>query len=142
MLGSFEGLDLAIDPIPAAGDQPARPFVGVAGFYVNAQSDNALAANDFLVNYLSSEDAQLALYEAGDSPPALIAAADTASADPITAGFRAVGADAVPTPSIPEMGSVWAFWGVTEAGIVSASTEPVAAWTKMVVDIQGALDAS
>ncbi len=141
MLDGFEGLDLAIDPIPSAGGQPAQPFVGVAGFYVSAQSNNALAANDFLVNYLSTEEAQLALYEAGNRPPALIAAADAASADPITAGFRDVGAEAVPMPSLPEMGSVWQFWGVTEAGIISGANEPVAAWEKMVSDIQGALDA-
>lgn len=142
MLASFEGLELAIDPIPSAGGQPAQPFAGVQGFYVSAQSENALLANDFLVNYLATEEAQLALYEAGDRPPALTAAADTAAADPITAGFREVGADAVPMPSIPEMGSVWAFWGVTEAAIVSGAQEPVAAWEKMVSDIQGALDAA
>lgn len=142
MIEAFEGLDLAVDPIPSAGGEPARPFVGVQGFYVNAQSDNALLANDFLVNFMSTEDAQLALYEAGNRPPALVAAADTASSDPITAGFREVGSDAVPMPSIPEMGSVWAFWGVTEAGIVNGSLEPVAAWQKMVDDIQGALDAA
>ena len=138
MLDSFEGLELAIDPIPSAGGQPAQPFVGVAGFYVNAQSDNALLANDFLVNYMATEEAQLALYEAGGRPPALISAADTASSDPITAGFRAVGADAVPMPSIPEMGSVWEFWGVTEASIVNGA-DPAATWEKMVADIQGAL---
>jgi len=141
MLSSFEGLDLAIDPIPSAGGQPAQPFVGVQGFYVSARSENALAANDFLVNYLATEEAQLALYEAGDRPPALIAAADAASADPITAGFRAVGADAVPMPSIPEMGAVWEFWGVTEANILGGA-DPVSTWNKMVTDIQGALDAS
>ncbi|EYR63469.1 ABC transporter substrate-binding protein [Actinotalea ferrariae CF5-4] len=143
MIESFEGLNLAIDPIPAAGSQPAQPFVGVAGFYVSAQSENALLANDFLVNFMATEDAQMALYEAGGRPPALIAAADTASADPITAGFRAVGADAVPMPSIPEMGSVWEFWGVTEAQIVSgAAADPAAAWEQMVADIQAALDAA
>ena len=141
MLDSFPGLELAVDPIPSAGGQPAQPFVGVQGFYVNAQSDNALLANDFLVNYMATEDAQLALYEAGNRPPALIAAADSASSDPITAGFRAVGASAVPMPSIPEMGSVWAFWGVTEAQILTGA-DPVPTWDKMVTDIQGALDAS
>lgn len=141
MVDSFEGLELAIDPIPSAGGQPAQPFVGVAGFYVNAQSENALLANDFLVNFVATEDAQLALYEAGGRPPALIAAADAASADPVTAGFRAVGSEAVPMPSIPEMGSVWAFWGVTEANIVNGA-EPVSTWEKMVSDIQGALDAA
>ena len=141
MLGSFEGLELAIDPIPSAGGQPAQPFVGVQGFYVNAQSENALLANDFLVNYMATEEAQLALYEAGDRPPALIAAADTASSDPITAGFRAVGAEAVPMPSIPEMGAVWEFWGVTEANIINGA-DPVSTWDKMATDIQGALDAA
>ena len=141
MLGSFEGLDLAVDPIPSAGGQPAQPFVGVQGFYVNAQSENALLANDFLVNYMATEEAQLALYESGDRPPALIAAADAASSDPVTAGFRAVGADAVPMPSIPEMGAVWEFWGVTEANIINGA-DPVSTWEKMATDIQGALDAA
>lgn len=141
-LASFEGLDLAIDPIPSAGGQPAQPFVGVQGFYVNAKSENLLAANDFLVNFMATEEAQLALYEAGQRPPALTAAAEAAASDPITAGFRAVGAEGVPMPSIPEMGQVWSFWGVTEAGIISGTNEPVAGWEKMVSDIQGALDAA
>ncbi len=142
MLGSFEGLDLAIDPIPSAGGEPAQPFTGVQGFYLNAQSANKLLATDFLVNYMATVEAQVALYEAGDRTPALVAAADQVSSDPIAAGFREVGADAVPMPSIPEMGSVWSFWGVTEAGIISGSLEPEAAWNKMVEDIQGAIDAS
>ena len=141
MLGSFEGLELAIDPIPAPGPEPAQPFVGVQGFYVSAQSENALLANDFLINYMATEEAQLALYEAGDRPPALLSAADAASSDPITAGFREVGADAVPMPSIPEMGAVWEFWGVTEANIVNGA-DPVTTWDKMATDIQGALDAA
>ncbi|MBD8077483.1 sugar ABC transporter substrate-binding protein [Cellulosimicrobium arenosum] len=141
MIESFEGLDLSIDPVPAAGDQPAQPFVGVQGFYLSAESDDAIVANDFLVNYMSTEDAQVALYEAGGRPPALTAAADTAAADdPIVAGFREVGADAVPMPSIPEMASVWSFWGVTEAAIVNGA-DPVSSWDKMIEDIQSAMDA-
>ncbi|MFF1528576.1 extracellular solute-binding protein [Cellulomonas sp. NPDC058312] len=139
MLESFGDLDLAVDPIPSAGGQPAQPFVGVSGFYVSAQSDSALLANDFLVNYVATEDAQLALYEAGNRPPALISAADSASADPITAGFREVATDALPMPSIPEMASVWEFWGVTEASIINGSQDPTTAWQKMVADIEGAL---
>ena len=139
MLEQFADLDLAIDPVPAAGPQPAQPFVGVQGFYVSAQSDKALLANDFLVYYIATDEAQLALYGAGNRPPALKSAAEQASADPITAGFAAVGAEAVPMPSIPEMGSVWAFWGVTEANIISGQADPVASWDKMIADIQGAI---
>lgn len=142
MLGEFEGMDLAIDPIPSAGGQPAQPFTGVQGFYVSAQSENKLLANDFLVNYIATEDAQVALYEAGQRTPALTAAADTISEDPVAAGFRAVGQDAVPMPSIPEMGSVWNFWGVTEANIINGSLDPVAGWEQMVADIQAAIDAA
>ncbi|MBO3086868.1 sugar ABC transporter substrate-binding protein [Cellulomonas dongxiuzhuiae] len=139
MVDQFEALELSIDPIPSAGGEPALPFVGVQGFYVSAQSDNALLANDFLVNYIATDEAQLALYEAGNRPPALASAAEEASSDPITAGFLAVGEEALPMPSIPEMGSVWAFWGVTEANIISGAAEPVAAWDKMIADIQGAI---
>ena len=139
MIEQFEGLELSIDPVPSAGGEPAQPFVGVQGFYVSAQSDNALLANDFLVNYVATDEVQLALYEAGNRPPALASAAEQASSDPITAGFLAVGEDALPMPSIPEMGSVWAFWGVTEANILSGAAEPVAAWDKMIADIQAAI---
>ena len=142
MLGTFEGMDLAIDPIPAPGAEPARPFTGVQGFLINAFSENQLLANDFLTTYMATEEAQTALYEAGDRTPALTAAADAVSADPIAAGFRAVAESAVPMPSIPEMGQVWSFWGTTEAGIIAGSIEPVAGWEKMAADIQAAIDAS
>lgn len=143
MISSFEGLDLAIDPVPSAGGQPSRPFMGAPGFYLNAKSENQLLANEFLTDYMSTEEAQIALYEAGDRLPALKAAADKVSAtDPIVAGFRAAAEDAVPAPSIPEMASVWTFWGNTEAAIVAGKSEPVAAWDKMVDDIQKAIDAS
>jgi len=139
MIDSFADMDLSIDPIPTAGGEAAQPFVGVQGFYLSAESKNAIVANDFLVNFMSTEEAQLALYEAGNRPPALTAAADSAaSADPIVAGFRAVGAEAVPMPSIPEMASVWSFWGVTEAAIVNGA-DPVATWDKMISDIEGAI---
>ncbi|CAM3811260.1 sugar ABC transporter substrate-binding protein [Isoptericola cucumis] len=140
MLEKFGDLDLAVDPVPAPGGQPAQPFAGVQGFYVSAQSENALLANDFLVNSMSTPQAQTALFEAGGRPPALVEAADAASEDPLVAGFREVGATAVPMPSIPEMGSVWSFWGVTEASIISGKADdPAAAWDKMVSDIEGSI---
>lgn len=143
MVASFEGMEIAIDPIPSAGGLPSQPFMGAPGFYVNAQSENQLLANEFLIDYMSTTEAQVALYEAGDRLPALTAAADqVAATDPIVAGFRDAAADAVPAPSIPEMASVWTFWGNTEAAIVSGKAAPAEAWDKMVTDIQGAIDAT
>ena len=136
------GLNIAVDPIPSAGGQDAQPFAGVQGFFLSSESENRLAANEFLINYIGSEEVQTALYEVGGRAPALTAAFEAAvSSDPITAGFGEVGANAVPMPSIPEMGSVWQFWGVTQAAIINGQGgDPVALWDKMVADIQAAIE--
>src|SRR5690625_4390031 len=81
MLGEFGDVELAVDPIPSAGGEPAQPFTGVQGFYVSARSQNALLATDFLVNYMPTAEAQIALYEAADRTPALTSAADVDSED-------------------------------------------------------------
>ncbi|NYE19212.1 sugar ABC transporter substrate-binding protein [Microbacterium immunditiarum] len=136
------GLNIAVDPIPSAGGQDAQPFAGVQGFFLSAESENRLAANEFLINYIGSEDVQTALYEVGGRAPALTSAFEAAvGSDPITAGFGEVGANAVPMPSIPEMGSVWQFWGVTQAAIINGQGgDPVELWNKMASDIQAAIE--
>lgn len=136
------GLNIAVDPIPSAGGQDAQPFAGVQGFFLSSESENRLAANEFLINYIGSEEVQTALYEVGGRAPALTAAFDAAvGSDPITAGFGEVGANAVPMPSIPEMGSVWQFWGVTQAAIINGQGgDPVELWNKMASDIQAAIE--
>ncbi|KAF2417942.1 extracellular solute-binding protein [Microbacterium sp. B35-30] len=132
------GINVAIDVIPSPTDAPAQPFAGVKGFFVSSESDNKVAANDFLVNYIGTEDVQLSLFEAGNVLPALTAAADAAASDPIIAGFQAVGAEAVPMPAIPQMGAVWEFWGVAEAAIINGS-DPTATWQKLVDDVTTAI---
>lgn len=132
------GINVAIDPIPSPTAEAAQPFAGVKGFFLSAESKNKVAATDFLVNYLGSEDVQLALFEAGNILPALSAAADTAASDPIIAGFQAVGGDAVPMPAIPAMGSVWQYWGVAQAAIINGD-DPKATWDKLVADVTAAI---
>jgi len=132
------GINVAIDPIPSPSGQTASPFAGVKGFFVSAESKNKVAANDFLVNYIGTEEVQLELFKAGNVLPALTAAADSAASDPIIAGFQAVGADAVPMPAIPAMGSVWQFWGVAEAAIINGA-DPTATWQKLVDDVTAAI---
>jgi arabinogalactan oligomer/maltooligosaccharide transport system substrate-binding protein len=133
------GINVEIDPIPSPTGETASPFAGVKGFFVSAESKNKVAANDFLVNYLGTEDVQLELFKAGNVLPALTAAADTAASDPIIAGFQAVGADAVPMPAIPAMGAVWQFWGVAEAAIINGE-DPQATWQKLVDDVTAATE--
>ncbi|QPZ39025.1 sugar ABC transporter substrate-binding protein [Paramicrobacterium chengjingii] len=134
------GIDVAVDAIPSAGGEAAQPFVGVQGFFVSAKSKNALAANEFLTNYIGTKDVQVELYNVGKRPPALTAAFEEVSSDPTTAAFGEVGAAGVPMPNIPEMGSVWQFWGVTEADIINGKGDPAELWTTMTSDIRSAIE--
>ena len=133
------GINVEIDPVPSPTDEVASPFAGVKGFFVSSESNNKVAANDFLVNYLGTEDVQLELFETGNILPALTAAADTAASDPIIAGFQTVGADAVPMPAIPAMGAVFQFWGIAEAAVIN-DADPAATWQKLADDVSASIE--
>ena len=60
--------------------------------------------------------------------------------NPILKGFGDAGATGAPMPAIPAMSTVWAFWGDTEAQIISGQAEPASAWNTMATNIQDAVD--
>lgn len=131
------GIDFAVDPLPKAGPEAAQPFIGVNGFFVSAHSKNQLAANEFVVNYLSTEAAQDALFDQGGRPPALNASFEKAASDPVVAAFGEIGADGVPMPAAPEMQAVWADWGATELSLIKGNAaDPAAAWEEMSQNIE------
>ena len=130
------GVKIAVDPLPAVGDQPAQPFIGVNGFFISSKSANALAATEFAVNYLSTEEVQDALFTAGGRPPALKASFEKASDDPIVKAFGEIGANGVPMPALPEMDAVWADWGGTQLALIKGEGEPEAAWKAMVANVE------
>lgn len=134
---SEAGINYAIDPLPSAGGEEARPFVGVNGFFLSSKSENALAATDFIVNYLSTEDAQLSLFEVGGRPPALISAYETAAADdPDVQAFGEIGQTGAPMPAIPEMGAVWSDWGNAELQLIKGEGDPAQVWQTAAENIQ------
>lgn len=135
MLGDFKGMNVAVDPIPSAGDMPAAPFVGVQGGFISATSKNQLLATDFLVNYVETEKVQDALFKAGQRTPALKASAEKIASDPVAAGFAKAGEAGLPMPALPQMGAVWSFWGTTEAQVMGGA-DPASTWEKMISDIQ------
>jgi len=130
------GLQIRVDTIPSAGGQPAQPFVGVQGAFVSAKSANALLANDFVVNYLSTPDVQLSLYQVGGRAPALQSALSQLSSDPLIKQFGDVGAGGAPMPSIPAMDTVWSDWGATELALTDNKGDPVQLWDQMVASIR------
>lgn len=131
-----KGIKFAVDPLPVTADKPAQPFIGVNGFFISAKSKNTLAATEFVVNYLSQEDAQDALFKVGGRPPALTASFEKASSDPVVKAFGEIGANGVPMPAVPAMDAVWADWGGTELNLIKGKeSDPAAAWKKMTATI-------
>jgi len=89
-----------------------------------------VAANQFVVNYLGTADAQLALFKAGRRPPALLAAASDpqVTSDVLMKQFAAVAQGGVALPNIPAMDAVWSDWGTTEVAIMSGKGDPKKLW--------------
>jgi arabinogalactan oligomer/maltooligosaccharide transport system substrate-binding protein len=96
---------------------------------VSSFAANPLIASTFVLDYMATQEAQEALFEAGARPPAHVAAFDAVAADnPNVQGFGLAGQNGYPMPSIPEMGSVWQAW--TDAyALIFTGTDPVEAFT-------------
>jgi arabinogalactan oligomer / maltooligosaccharide transport system substrate-binding protein len=133
------GINYAIDPIPGVEGVTVNgsPFSGGQGFVISAFSEKQLLAEAFLYDFLATVEFQQAVFDAGGRPPAFIAV-DTSS-NPNIAGFVAAGANAIPMPAIPEMGSVW---GASDAALtlISRGEDPVASMETAVQQISDSID--
>jgi len=106
------GVPYAVTSFPDDG----APFLGVQGFMVNAFSENVLLAQAFLTEFVATQDTMQTLYETGLRPSAFTSVLEVTD-DPDLKAMGLAGANAVPMPNIPEMGSVWGAWnsGITIA---------------------------
>lgn len=130
------GLNVAVSAIPSAGGQPAKPFVGVNGFFLSSQTKNKIAATNFLTNYVGTEKVQEALYKAGGLPPALSSAFEKVAEDDFIKGFEEAGKTGVPMPNVTEMSAVWQSWNNAEVSIVNQQGDPTQIWDNMSGEIQ------
>ncbi|MCA9944942.1 MAG: extracellular solute-binding protein [Anaerolineales bacterium] len=94
------------------------PFLGVQGFMINPFSDNVLLAQAFLTEFVATQDVMQLLYETGLRPSAYKPVLE-ATDDPDLKAMGLAGANAMPMPNIPEMGSVWS---AADNGITLAVT--------------------
>lgn len=131
------GMDVSVLPVPPAGDEQARPFVGVQAFFVNANAPNPVAAQDFAANYLTRPESQTAMYESTGRPPASQVAVERMEGDLLRSSYAEIAETGLPMPAIPEMGAVWSFWGTTENAIVNGRGNPVELWDRMIDNIEG-----
>jgi len=117
----------ALDRIRASGvpyavapffPDDGAPFLGVQGFMVNAFSENALLAQTFLTEFVATEETMQLFYETGLRPSSFKSVLATTD-DPDLKAMGEAGANAMPMPNIPEMGSVWS---AADNGITLAVT--------------------
>ena len=127
-------MDITILPIPSAGGQPARPFVGVQMFYQSSKTKNPVLVAKFF-EFLQTKAAQAKLQKLGGRVPAMKEVAKEVT-DPDIKSFAQVAGEGVPMPAIPEMGYVWDYWGTTEVDIANGSQAPQAAWNAMIKNIE------
>jgi arabinogalactan oligomer / maltooligosaccharide transport system substrate-binding protein len=113
------GVPYAVSPIPArrGGDVP-QVFVGAQGFMISSFSEQKDLAKSFVLDFMSQEQTQLALFEAGGRPPALMSAYQQVRDDPDIAGFGESGAAGIPLPAIPEMSNVWTSLGLAQVNVL------------------------
>ncbi len=118
------GLNFGIAKFPDGG----YPFMGVQGFAVNAMSENILLAQAFLTEFVATEEAMMALYEADPRASAYMPASALID-DPYLKGIAEAGENAVAMPAIPEMGKVWGDWGNALTFVFDGSKTPEEAYT-------------
>jgi maltose-binding protein MalE len=94
------------------------PFLGVQGFFVNPFSENVLLAQAFLTEFVATQDLMQLLYETGLRPSSFKSVLEVTD-DPDLKAMGLAGANAMPMPNIPEMGSVWS---AADNGITLAIT--------------------
>jgi maltose-binding protein MalE len=129
------GVNFVVEPVPPVEGGTPEVFVGVQGFMQSAFSENPDLATTFMVDYLGTEEVQLALFEAGGRPPAMLSAYEQVSSDPLIQGFGAAGQLGTPLPAIPEMSAVWESW--TDAyALIFTGTDPTQAFTDAAAQIR------
>lgn len=124
----FADVNFVVEPFPTIEGGEARPFVGVQALMVSAFAENPLLAQTFLLDFMATEDAALALFDVDPRPPALLSALEEVSSDANILGFGEAGKNGTPMPAIPEMGSVWQAW-TDGYELIFTGEDPEAAFT-------------
>ncbi|HSM65342.1 MAG TPA: maltose ABC transporter substrate-binding protein, partial [Ilumatobacteraceae bacterium] len=137
-VGEFGDVDFVVEPVPPVEGGTPNVFVGVQGFMISSFSENVDLAKTFLLDYLNTEEVQLALFDAGGRPPAMTSAFEQVASDPIIEGFGLSGQQGAPLPAIPEMSAVWESW-TNAYNLVFTGTDPTTAFTDAATAIREAI---
>ena len=131
------GVPYAVANIPGEV-QEAQPFLGVQGFMISAFSNDQLLAQTFLQEFVATQEAMQAIFDADPRPSAFLPVRE-AIADSDLAAFAAAGANGLAMPAIPEMSAVWAAWGDAVVLVSQQSEAPDAAFSNAAEQIRAAI---
>ncbi len=133
------GVPYAVSAIPGTEDvENGRPFLGVQGFMVNSFSENKQLASLFLTEYIATEDAMQAIFDAGDRPSAFIPVRENTESEVLTS-FGEAGVNGLAMPAIPEMSAVWSSWGNAVALVVQGSADAQTAFEDAATTIRDSI---
>jgi maltose/maltodextrin transport system substrate-binding protein/arabinogalactan oligomer/maltooligosaccharide transport system substrate-binding protein len=131
------GVPYAVTTIPGE-TQPAQPFLGVQGFMISAFSNDQLLAQTFLQEFVATEEAMQAIFDADPRPSAFLPVRE-AITDPDIAAFAAAGENGLAMPAIPEMSAVWSAWGDAITLVSQQNEAPDVAFKNAAEQIRAAI---
>ena len=113
-------VDFSVYKLPKLGGQPAKAFVGVTGLALNAASPNKELAQEFLENYLLTDEG----LDAFNNDKALgVVALNSFQAkldkDPRISATKLNAVNGEPMPSVPEMNKFWSSFETALKNITS-----------------------
>lgn len=134
------GVPFEVQPFPTINGNTPRPFVGVQSVFVSQFSENALLAQTFVRDFVGTEEAAIALFEANGRPPALTSAYEQVAADdPIFQAFGEAGAAGEPIPSLPAMSTVFSALGDAYLLIANGDGDPQQAFRDVATQVRNAV---
>jgi maltose-binding protein MalE len=101
------GLNYGLTPLPTIEGSPMGPFVGVRGFYISEFGEQKAIAEEFVLNFIATDETMLALHEADKRGPTWIPTIEAIGDDPVFAAFAESATNGQFMPNVPEMGAVW-----------------------------------
>jgi maltose-binding protein MalE len=133
------GMAWSAAPLPTLAGNVMAPFIGVRGFYVSQFGSNPAIAQEFLLNFIATDETMVALHEADPRGPTWIPVLDAIGDDPVFTAFATSGATGQFMPNVPEMGAVWDPLGNQLLAVRQGTTDATTAMTQAAEQVRNAI---
>ncbi|CAN5512387.1 MAG: sugar ABC transporter substrate-binding protein [Acidimicrobiia bacterium] len=133
------GMPWSAAPLPTLDGNVMAPFIGVRGFYISEFGSNPAIAQEFLLNFIATDETMVALHEADPRGPTWLPVLEAIGDDPVFSAFGASGASGQFMPNVPEMGAVWGPLGDQLLAIRQGSTDATTAMTQAAEQVRTAV---